>query len=360
MLKNRKWISAGLGMLVLAAALPFNAGAASKEPAPHALTLEQVTKEIREKALGPVYVEWKEITNFDSGKSSMVWYKSWEDAPNARYRLETSYDAAGKTLNTLIVNGDDGLSYMAEGNKTSKIKLNGTEFNSYSKLSKIRLETLLTDTEDPAYQGEETILGRQAYHLSGKSKKTVLKFTDQAGAEISTPVITPAREQWFDTETGMLLKERAAKPSESGFETVVSAIKVSPQITPDVFDFESITKRPDEIQVTIDGQKQQFEQPPVIVEGNTLVPLRAIFEKFGANIIWNEKEQSVTAQKGGTTIYLKIGTKSATVNGASKVLEVPAQLVNEHTMVPVRFISEALGADVKWEPSSQTVVITNP
>ncbi|MGX4585535.1 copper amine oxidase N-terminal domain-containing protein [Paenibacillus chitinolyticus] len=84
------------------------------------------------------------------------------------------------------------------------------------------------------------------------------------------------------------------------------------------------------------------------------------FEKFGANIIWNEKENSVIAQKSGTTIYLKIGTKSATVNSASKVLEVPAQLVNEHTMVPVRFISEALGADVKWEPSSQTVVITNP
>ncbi|WP_405078807.1 copper amine oxidase N-terminal domain-containing protein [Paenibacillus chitinolyticus] len=349
-----------MGLLILAAALPVNAGAASKEPAPRALTLEQVAKEIREKAPGPIYVEWKETSNFEGGKSSIVWYKSWDDAPNARYRLETSYDTAGKTLTTFLVNGDDGLTYTAEGNKTSKVKLNGMEFNSYSKLSKMRLETFLTDTEDPTYQGEETILGRQTYHLSGKSKKTVLKFTDQAGDVRSTPVIMPAREQWYDTETGMLLKERAAKPSESGFETVVSAIKVSPEITPDLFDFESITKKTDEIQVTIDGQTQRFEQPPVIVEGNTLVPLRAIFEKLGATILWNEKEQSVTAQKGGTAIYLKIGSKSAAVNGASKELEVPAQLVNEHTMVPVRFISEALGADVKWEPVSQTVVITNP
>ncbi|SEG67141.1 copper amine oxidase N-terminal domain-containing protein [Paenibacillus sp. UNC499MF] len=360
MLKNRKWISAGLGLLILAAALPVNAGAASKESAPRALTLEQVAKEIRGKAPGLVYVEWKEISNLEDGKSNVVWNKSWEDAPNARFRLEVSYDTAGKTLNTIVINGDDGLSYMAEGNKTSKIKLNGMEFNSYSKLSKMRLETFLIDTEDPAYQGEETILGRQAYHLSGKSKKTVLKFTDQAGKEIETPVVMPAREQWYDTETGMLLKERAAKPSESGFETVVSAIKVSPELTPDVFDFKSITKKPEGIQVTINGQTQRFEQPPVIVEGNTLVPLRAIFEKLGANITWNEQEQSVTAVKGGSAIYLKIGSKSAAVNGESKILEVPAQLVNEHTMVPVRFISEALGADVKWEPSSQTVIITNP
>lgn len=113
----------------------------------------------------------------------------------------------------------------------------------------------------------------------------------------------------------------------------------------------------DKIKVMIDGELQRFEQPPVNKDGSVLVPMRAIFEKLGAKITWNDTERSVTATKGDVTIYLQIGSTEPTVNGVAKPLEVPAQLVNSYTMVPVRFISESLGAEVDWDQASQTVYI---
>ncbi len=113
----------------------------------------------------------------------------------------------------------------------------------------------------------------------------------------------------------------------------------------------------DKIKVIIDGELQKFDQPPVNKDGSVLVPMRAIFEKLGAEISWNNTERSVTATKGGVTIYLRIGSTQPTVNGIVKPLEVPAQLVNSYTMVPVRFISESLGAEVNWDQASQTVYI---
>lgn len=114
----------------------------------------------------------------------------------------------------------------------------------------------------------------------------------------------------------------------------------------------------DEIKVIIDGELQTFEQPPVVIKGSTLVPMRAIFERLGAEISWNSKEQSVTGTRGETTIYLKNGDTQATVNGKSVKLDVPAQTVNSRMMVPIRFISESLGAKVKWEKETKTVFIT--
>ncbi len=114
----------------------------------------------------------------------------------------------------------------------------------------------------------------------------------------------------------------------------------------------------DAIKVIIDGELQQFEQPPMIIKGNTLVPMRAIFERLGATIEWNQKEQSVLATKENTTIHLKIGSELAKKNDQQIKLAVPAQINKGHTMVPLRFISEALGADVKWDNDTQTVTIT--
>ncbi|HIW31954.1 MAG TPA: copper amine oxidase N-terminal domain-containing protein [Candidatus Paenibacillus intestinavium] len=112
------------------------------------------------------------------------------------------------------------------------------------------------------------------------------------------------------------------------------------------------------IKVFIDGELQQFEQSPIIIKGNTLVPMRAIFERLGATIEWNQKQQSVLATKGDTTINLKIGSTLVLKNGQDIKLAVPAQTTNSYTMVPLRFISEALGAEVKWNGDTQTITIT--
>lgn len=112
--------------------------------------------------------------------------------------------------------------------------------------------------------------------------------------------------------------------------------------------------------VEIDGQKQVFDQPPVIVNNRTLVPLRGIFESLHADVQWDQANMTVTATKGNTSISLQIGSKQASKNGQLLELDVEAQLVNNRTMVPARFVSEALGAIVKWDGEKHTVrIFTN-
>ncbi|NHN34731.1 stalk domain-containing protein [Paenibacillus agricola] len=111
-------------------------------------------------------------------------------------------------------------------------------------------------------------------------------------------------------------------------------------------------------QVFISGQSQIYEQAPINQNGNMLVPLRAIFEALGATVSWDQNTQTVTATKGTIMIVLTIGSKTATVNGKTVILNVPGQLINGYTMVPIRFVSESLGANVKWDSTSSSVVIT--
>ncbi|MGG2199312.1 stalk domain-containing protein [Paenibacillus validus] len=111
------------------------------------------------------------------------------------------------------------------------------------------------------------------------------------------------------------------------------------------------------ISVSIDGKDVDFEQPPVIREGNTLAPVRAIFEAMGAKVDWNAAAKTATATKGGTTVSIAIGSGEAYKNGKPVKLEMPAQLVNGATLVPARFVGEAFGGVVGWDGETRTVTI---
>ncbi len=116
----------------------------------------------------------------------------------------------------------------------------------------------------------------------------------------------------------------------------------------------------DGISVVINGVTQSYDQMPVMVNDRVLVPMRGIFEALGADVTWDDATQTVTGVKDGKTITLTIGDTNATVDGAATVLDVPAQLVNDRTMVPVRFISESLGTEVRWNDTLQKVIINVP
>ncbi|WP_455258174.1 copper amine oxidase N-terminal domain-containing protein [Peptoniphilus asaccharolyticus] len=104
------------------------------------------------------------------------------------------------------------------------------------------------------------------------------------------------------------------------------------------------------INVRVNAEDLVFEdQQPTIVEGRTLVPFRALLEKLGAKVEWNEKTQTVTATKADKTIVLKIGSNKATVDGKEVTLDVPAVIENGRTIVPLRFLSENLGYKVKFD-----------
>ncbi len=113
------------------------------------------------------------------------------------------------------------------------------------------------------------------------------------------------------------------------------------------------------IMIEIDGKAQTYDQSPVLDNGRTLVPLRGVFESLGADVNWNQQARKVTAKKDNRTVELTIGSKIAKVNGKKVTLDVEAKLVNYRTMVPLRFVSESLGANVNWSQKDSKVTITN-
>lgn len=113
-----------------------------------------------------------------------------------------------------------------------------------------------------------------------------------------------------------------------------------------------------DIRVTIDGELVQFQGlGPQQISGRTLVPVRGVLEKLGANVSYNAATQGVVASTPTIDIQLTIGSKNAVVNSHPVTLDVPAQTINDHTFVPLRFLGEALGANIRWDADSRTVVI---
>lgn len=111
------------------------------------------------------------------------------------------------------------------------------------------------------------------------------------------------------------------------------------------------------IQVELNGSPLALSAPPVMVAGRTMVPMRSIFEALGAHVQWTSYTQTVLATRDTTTVQLTIGALSALVNGHPIALDVAPLIYAGATMVPLRFVSEALGADVRWNDLTQTVSI---
>ena len=114
-----------------------------------------------------------------------------------------------------------------------------------------------------------------------------------------------------------------------------------------------------DITVTLNGQAIDFaDQAPEIVEGRTLVPLRAIFEALGASVEWDQATKTVTSSMDDVTIKLTIGDNTLYRNDEGVTLDVAAQILNGRTMVPARAIAEAYGVGVQWDAATRTVVLT--
>ena len=114
-----------------------------------------------------------------------------------------------------------------------------------------------------------------------------------------------------------------------------------------------------DITVTLNGEAIDFaDQPATIVEGRTLVPLRAIFEALGASVEWDQATKTVTSSMDDVTIKLTIGDNTLYRNDEGVTLDVPAQIINSRTMVPARAIAEAYGVGVEWDAATRTVVLT--
>lgn len=113
-----------------------------------------------------------------------------------------------------------------------------------------------------------------------------------------------------------------------------------------------------QIQVDVNRRPVQFGNVgPARIGGRVFIPLRAVVEALGADVRWNAATQTVRGSRGGREFSLPIGARTAQVNGRSLALDAPARLIAGNTMVPLRFVAEALGAEVDWNAAQQTVAI---
>ena len=142
--------------------------------------------------------------------------------------------------------------------------------------------------------------------------------------------------------------------SNNGIKALVSLSKMRPA----EFKTEKEENRPsDDIAINLNGSYMTFDVPPVLINDRTMVPFRAIFEALGCTVGWDDATQTATGSRNGTDVRLTIDSTEAKVGTDKFTLDSPATLVNDRTLVPLRFVSESLGAKVAWDDPTQTVWI---
>ena len=116
-------------------------------------------------------------------------------------------------------------------------------------------------------------------------------------------------------------------------------------------------------QIRVDGEFVYIpydDQRPIIVDGRTLVPLRAVMEKLGFEVLWHDETRSITLIRDEHNIFMQIGDLYMFVDGIGVSLDIPAEIVNGRTMVPVRAISEAADMEIGWDDENLIVNIVTP
>ena len=99
---------------------------------------------------------------------------------------------------------------------------------------------------------------------------------------------------------------------------------------------------------------------PIQLEGRVLVPAREVFEAMGANVTWDNGMKQVTVKYKSKTIILTMNQTQASINNTMVSMDVPGKIINNKVMIPIRFVSEAMGLKVRWDSSNRAVWITEP
>lgn len=128
----------------------------------------------------------------------------------------------------------------------------------------------------------------------------------------------------------------------------------------DAFNYITDKKSDNYVNVKVYDQYIDFssiEQWPIIENGRTMVPLRAVFEVLNCEVRWEESSKSAVVDYGPTKIIIPANSTTAYINGKANSLDVPAKIVNDRIMVPLRFVSEAIEKTVIWDDADKTVLI---
>lgn len=129
--------------------------------------------------------------------------------------------------------------------------------------------------------------------------------------------------------------------------------ELSSKLTPVKFSLSNTS-----VTVLLDGKKMEFDQPPVIINGTVMVPMRAIFESLGYTLEWLPTTRTAIATKGNHTVTVQIDNPSIIYGGSVYQCDVPPLIMSDRTLVPLKAVSECSGHTPLWNNATGTVTIT--
>ncbi|ODP26625.1 N-acetylmuramoyl-L-alanine amidase [Paenibacillus nuruki] len=141
------------------------------------------------------------------------------------------------------------------------------------------------------------------------------------------------------------------------FKLIISACALS--VCTLISSCQSYAAQQTPISVYFDGKDLSMAQKPTVINGSTLIPMRSIFEQFGASVKWDNATDTVTASKDKTQIKVTVGKYTALKNGQNISMKVSPKVINNTLYVPLRFVSESFGSQVSWLPTAHTVTINS-
>lgn len=146
---------------------------------------------------------------------------------------------------------------------------------------------------------------------------------------------------------------------EEAIEELEAALQNYQEATDD--DYKALGKmhklNNEEHETYIKGKKVEFDVPPMLEKGRTLVPFRKIAEELGAIVTWNPIDKTITVTKGDKEVVIQIDKGTALVDGKEVKLDVPAKVYKNRTLVPLRFLAESLNAKVDYYSEGAMIVI---
>ena len=208
--------------------------------------------------------------------------------------------------------------------------------------------------------GGSHIFNEELFNIFKKESGYFEPKEEEAAEDTGLPLYSDDDESTLeDTEEIRVTEEEQAEDSEEiedieETENIEEAEDAEEIRIPE--DTEQLTAS-EGIRVIVNGEQVLFDQPPVIVDDRTLVPLRAIFEALGATVSWDQNTKMIISEKEGILVVLQLDHTEMYKNGIAVQLAVPAMMINERTLVPTRAVAEAFGCDVIWNEREQTVEI---
>lgn len=216
----------------------------------------------------------------------------------------------------------------------------------------------------PEYRGQNGGVRLQItdYHLFNPAKSGIYAL---AYARILSGFAVPK------STSGMVMFDKIMGSAKIGqyLEQKLTPQQIVEKYTPSLNKFKEERKKyliydsspyQDQVLVRVNGRVVEYDSAPYIDNNNrTMVPLRVISEALGAEVIWDEKDRSITLTGHKGVIRLVVGSNIALVNGQEKSMDTTPVIKGDRTMVPLRFVGEFMGAEVAWDGEYYVVEVAN-